>query len=68
MVEQDGDDPPAGIGQPARRALVQAGYLRLSQVSQLSEAELNRLHGVGPKAVDRLRQALAARGLSFADR
>ena len=68
MVEQDGDDLPAGIGQPARRALVQAGYLRLSQVSQLSEAELNRLHGVGPKAVDRLRQALAARGLSFADR
>jgi hypothetical protein len=25
------------------------------------------LHGMGPKALDQLRRALAARGLSFAD-
>jgi len=67
MVEQD-DDLPTNIGQPARRALIQARYRRLDQLSGLSEAELKQLHGVGPKAIDRLRQALAAKGLSFAER
>jgi len=67
MVEQD-DDLPTNIGQPARRALIQARYRRLDQLSGLSEAELKQLHGVGPKAIDRLRQALAAKGLSFAEK
>ncbi len=32
---------------------------------QISEAELKQLHGIGPKALDQLRHALAAQGLSF---
>ena len=32
----------------------------------MAEADLAALHGVGPIAIDRLREALAARGLSFA--
>lgn len=62
-VETDG--LPAGLGRPAERALAQAGYTRLEQLTRVSEADLSRLHGVGPKAVRRLREVLAERGLSF---
>jgi predicted flap endonuclease-1-like 5' DNA nuclease len=61
----DGDFP-AGIGSPARRALAAAGYVRLDQLAGVSEAELLKLHGVGPKAVEQLRRALRAQGLDFA--
>ena len=58
------DDLPR-IGAPATRALEAAGRRRLSQVAELSEAELLALHGMGPKAVRILREALAAKGLSL---
>jgi hypothetical protein len=60
------DDLPADLPSPARRALAAAGYARLEQLTQVSEAELGRLHGVGPRALGRLRRALAASGRSFA--
>jgi hypothetical protein len=60
-------DLPAGLASPARRALAQAGYTRLDQLARVGEAELLGLHGMGPKALDQLRRALAARGLAFAD-
>jgi hypothetical protein len=60
------DDIPTEIGRPALRALAAAGYTHLDELAEVGEAELHRLHGVGPKAVERLRQALAERGLSFA--
>jgi hypothetical protein len=59
-------DLPSGLSKPAQRALAAAGYTNLKQLTQVSEADLGRLHGVGPKAIDQLRQALAASGLSFA--
>jgi hypothetical protein len=52
--------------QPAWRALTGAGYWRLEQLTQVSEAELLRLHGMGPKAISVLAAALAERGLAFA--
>lgn len=61
-----GSDLPPGVGKPARRALVAAGYTRLEQLTKLKEADLQRLHGVGPKAIGVIRSALAARGQSFA--
>ncbi len=61
-------DLPVGLSQPARRALAAASYERLEQFTGVSEAEISRLHGVGPKAIELLRSALNARGLSFADR
>lgn len=54
------------IGRPARDALFAAGYTHLSQLTNLSEANLLALHGVGPKAIRILRETLAAQGLSFA--
>lgn len=65
--EQQDSGLPTGLGKPAERALAGAGYVRLEQFTRVSEAELLELHGVGPKALERLRQALEARGWSFAD-
>ncbi len=58
---------PAGLAAPAIRALEGAGYVRLEQLAKVSEAEVLQLHGMGPKAMETLRDALAERGLSFAD-
>jgi pimeloyl-ACP methyl ester carboxylesterase len=56
---------PAGLSKPAQRALAAAGYTTLDQIADISEADLGRLHGVGPKAIEQLRYALAAVGLSY---
>ncbi len=60
-------DFPAGIGRPATRALTVAGYTRLEQLTTVTEKELLKLHGMGPKALGILRSALETRGLRFAD-
>ena len=66
--DEQESDLPMELANPARRALVGAGYSRLEQLTKLSEAEVKQLHGVGPKAVDQLRRALGTKGLSFADK
>jgi hypothetical protein len=60
-------DLPDDLAGPARRALLQAGLRRLDQVRSLNEAELLKLHGVGPKAIEQLRRALDARGQKLTD-
>jgi hypothetical protein len=62
--EQESDFP-AGLSNPARRALAAAGYTRLEQLSAVTVAKIGQLHGVGPNALAKLRSALAARSLSF---
>ena len=66
MTQQE-SDLPMGLSAPAQRALVGAGYVRLEQLTRISEAELKQLHGVGPRAINMLRSALDAKGLSFAE-
>lgn len=58
---------PRGLSQPAIRALLAADITSLEQVAATGAANVLKLHGVGPKAIPMLRQALAERGLSFAD-
>ncbi|MEZ4608410.1 MAG: DUF1801 domain-containing protein [Deinococcales bacterium] len=53
------------LSQPALRALRQAGYERLEHLTQSSEAELSHLHGMGPKALASLKQALHEKGLDL---
>ncbi len=61
------DNPwPAGVGKPAQRALAGAGYTRLEQLTKARESDLLKLHGMGPKAMGVLKNALSERGLSFA--
>lgn len=59
-------DLPAKLAKPAKRALEGAGYFRLEQLTHVSEAETQGLHGMGPKALEQIRHALEAKGLSFA--
>lgn len=56
---------PDGLAQPALRALAGAGIQSLEQLARFSEAEIRRLHGIGPNALEKLRRALVAHGLSF---
>ena len=63
---QSKSDFPPTIGNPARQALAVAGYTKLKQLTKVSEAELGKLHGMGPKALRILRETLEAQGLSFA--
>lgn len=62
-----GSDLPRSIGRPALGALAAAGYVRLEQFTALRASDLLKLHGVGPKAIRLLREALAERGWSFAE-
>jgi hypothetical protein len=66
-MTQQISDFPAGLSAPARRALDGAGYVRLEQLTRVSETELKKLHGMGPKAINLLRSALEEKGQSFAD-
>jgi hypothetical protein len=67
MNPQQESNLPPGLSRPAQRALTNAGYRRLDQLTRISQAEVEGLHGVGPKALAQLRHALVANGLSFAD-
>src|SRR3954467_2103226 len=64
--DQRSDFPPK-LSAPAQRALAGAGYYRLEQLTRVTEADLKKLHGMGPKAIAQLRQALADAGWDFAD-
>ena len=56
---------PEGLSQPALRALTGNGIHRLEQLAAFRETDIQKMHGVGPRAIQLLNQALAARGLSF---
>lgn len=56
---------PIDLSKPAKRALSGAGLFRLEQLTKIRVEELLKLHGVGPKSIKQLRQALHEQGLSF---
>jgi hypothetical protein len=56
---------PGNIGAPATRALTAAGYTELGQLANVPATELKKLHGVGPKALRLLQEALAQQGQSL---
>jgi DNA-directed RNA polymerase alpha subunit len=51
---------------PANRELHNAGFYRLEQFTKVTESDILKIHGVGPKAVRILKEALKEKGLSFA--
>jgi hypothetical protein len=65
------DKPESGfltlLSAPARGALEHAGISTLTQLSQYSEREILKIHGVGPKSLPLLRQSLQEAGLTFAE-
>jgi hypothetical protein len=58
------DDLPK-IGAPATRALNGAGYSSLRQLADVRKADLAKLHGMGPKALGILQEALEEHGLTL---
>ncbi|HEX2864616.1 MAG TPA: hypothetical protein VHN99_08600 [Deinococcales bacterium] len=62
------DSPPLALprlSQPAVRALNAAGIRDLRQAAAARRSDLARLHGMGPKALAALDDALRAAGLAF---
>lgn len=59
------DLPP--IGRPATSALLEAGITTLAQVAASSRRDLLAMHGVGPRAIRLLAEALSERGLTWKD-
>jgi len=53
------------LGAPARRALENKGITTLRKLSNLSEKEILKLHGMGPGSIPKLRSALKSSGLNF---
>jgi hypothetical protein len=56
---------PKGVSQPAIRGLASAGYTHIDQLAGVSEKHLATLHGMGPKALRIIGEALRAQGKSF---
>ena len=56
---------PPGLAKPALRALYGAGIRSLSDLAQVSRAELTALHGIGPNALATLTRAMAAQRIRF---
>lgn len=54
------------LSAPARGALEHAGISTITKLSQYSEREILALHGMGPKSIPILREALSEAGLAFA--
>jgi predicted flap endonuclease-1-like 5' DNA nuclease len=58
-------DLPDRIGRTAARELALRGITTLERVAAHSEDELLQIHGVGPKAIRILGEALAGKGLGY---
>jgi DNA-directed RNA polymerase alpha subunit len=56
---------PRALGGPALRALAHAGIRSVADLARWTERDLARLHGMGPKGVAALREALSAAGLTL---
>lgn len=56
---------PKGLSAPAIRALATIGVVDLRGLTRSTEAEVSALHGMGPKGIRMLKEALEQAGLSF---
>lgn len=65
---QPADNDLPKLAAPAQRALAAANIQRLEQLTHFTEADIKQLHGIGPNALNTLRQTLVAKGLSFREK
>ena len=59
------DGLPSGLASPALRALAATNIRTLEDFTRMTESELLQLHGMGPKAIATIREAMRATGLRF---
>jgi DNA-directed RNA polymerase alpha subunit len=55
----------SSLAAPARRALENNGITSLQQLSQHSEEEILKFHGMGKASIPKLKKALSVKGLNF---
>jgi hypothetical protein len=61
----DGEWRKIGLAAPARRALVDAKLLKVSDLRKISLAELSALHGMGKSAIARLQVVMDGKRIRF---
>jgi hypothetical protein len=64
-AEHDGAWRELGLASPARRALVNAGLLKLSDLKKISREKLAAQHGMGPSALKILDAEMTSKGWKF---
>ena len=65
MKEKKENHPFGKLSNPAQRALDNAGIKTLEELSQLTEIEFMKLHGVGKSSLPIVETAMAEKELSF---
>ena len=63
--EVDGVWRELGIAAPARRALVNAKLLKLSDLKRISEKDFLALHGMGPSATKVVKREMKLNKMTF---
>ncbi len=63
--DQNQNDLPEKLSNPAKRALVAAGIFSLEQLTHYKESEIKRLHGIGPNAMVMLEKSMRESNLTF---
>jgi DNA-directed RNA polymerase alpha subunit len=56
-----------GLSGPARRALVNAKFYRVSDLRRISLGDLEALHGMGKSSISRIKQIMEAKKIKFLD-
>ncbi|MFN7160746.1 MAG: DNA-binding protein [Candidatus Gracilibacteria bacterium] len=57
--------PIPKVSKPANRVLLEIGITTLEQLSEYSEKDLLALHGMGPKGIQILKEAMKEKNISF---
>ncbi len=65
--QEERHELPEGLSNPARGALLAEGIQHLEDLSAYTEKQILAIHGVGPKTIPTLREAMGKHGISFAD-
>jgi hypothetical protein len=55
----------SGLGKPAQRALINNKIYTTTDLSRWTRNRVSKLHGIGPRSLPILDEALRAEGLSF---
>ena len=64
-AKRDGVWKVIGLSAPARRALVNAKILKVSDFGKYTKAQIESLHGIGPTSLPKLAKAMKSEGVKF---
>ena len=64
-AKRDGVWKAIGLGAPARRGLVDAKILKVSDLGKFTKEQIEALHGIGPTSLPKLDKAMKSEGVKF---